>query len=403
MGAPPRELLRRDGGKIVLLVMDGLGGLPDPQHGKTEMEAASLPHLDALAARSSTGRAQILDPYLTPGSGPGHLSLFGYDPQRIDFGRGLLEALGSDYPLAAGEVAARGNFCTIDAAGLVQDRRAGRPPDAECKRLCEKLTQHVQLDDADFVLLPGKQHRFTLVVRGNGLGHHINDNDPQVEGKPPHPFAGRDAASEKTAALVTSFFEQARQCLRDEPQGSGVLLRGFSSMPDIESYDERYALRAAVIAIYPMYRGVARLVGMNVLDPGTSLPEQIAVAQREWDNYDFFFLHTKDPDTAGHSGDFAAKVSALEAIDQHIPQLEALLGTGDDNVLIITGDHSTPTIHREHSWHPVPLILQSQRCIPMPTPFHERGVMGGDLGTFSAQDLMGLALAHAGRLDKFGA
>lgn len=399
MGAPPKDLLRSDGGKIVLLVMDGLGGLPHPQHGQTEMEVAALPNLDALAGRSSTGRVQILDRYLTPGSGPGHLSLFGYDPQQIDFGRGLLEALGSDYPLAAGEVAARGNFCTIDEAGLVQDRRAGRPPDAECQRLCAKLADAVRVDGVEFVLLPGKQHRFTLVVRGAGLGHHVNDNDPQVEGKAPHAFSGRDASSQRTAEVIGAFFEQARECLRDEPQGSGVLLRGFSSMPDIEGYAERYGLRSAVIAIYPMYRGVARLVGMDVLDPGTSLDEQIAVAQREWDNYDFFFLHTKDPDTAGHSGDFDAKVAALEEIDRSIPKLEAL----GASVLMITGDHSTPTVHLEHSWHPVPTILHSQRCIPVDVPFTERGTMQGDLSTLPAQDLMGLALAHAGRLDKFGA
>ncbi|MGE3166171.1 MAG: 2,3-bisphosphoglycerate-independent phosphoglycerate mutase [Planctomycetota bacterium] len=400
MPAPPQEIIRSDGGKIVFLVIDGLGGLPHPDHGgKTELEAANLPHLDALAARSSTGRARILDAGLTPGSGPGHLSLFGYDPRRIDFGRGLLEALGSDYPLAPGEIAARGNFCTLDAAGNIRDRRAGRPTDAECQRLCERLRAGVRLRDGDFVILPGKQHRFTLVLRGDGLGHRLNDNDPQVEGKAPLPIVGLDVPSQRTAGLVDDFLKQACALLRGETNASGLLLRGFSSRPVIETFAERYGLRAAAIAIYPMYRGVASLVGMKILSPGKSLADQIAVAREHWDHYDFFFIHTKDADTAGHSGDFRGKVAALETIDRDVPLLEAL---GAD-ALIITGDHSTPTLHREHSWHPVPVILHSRSSVPMPVSFDERAVLGGDLQTLCAQELLPLALAHAGRLDKFGA
>lgn len=399
MGEIPPGLVRSSGGKIVMLVIDGLGGLPHPERGVSELEAAQLPNLDMFASRSSTGKIRILSPGLTPGSGPGHLSLFGYDPREIDFGRGLLEALGSDYPLQAGEIAARGNFCTLDGDGLVTDRRAGRPADEVSAELCRRLQDKVEIPGVEVLLLPGKQHRFTLVMRGEGLGHRLNDNDPQVEGKAPLEIVGEDDPSKRTADHVAAFLNQAREVLRDEAQASGVLLRGFSSRPEIPTFQERYGLRAAALALYPMYRGVAQLVGMDILDPGEKLMDYIGIAHDHWDQYDFFFLHFKDTDTAGHSGDFDAKVAALEEVDRFIPLLEAI----DADVTIITGDHSTPTALKEHSWHPVPVLLHSQNSIPMPVTFDERATLMGELGVFPAQDLMELALAHAGRLDKFGA
>ncbi|MEM7263559.1 MAG: phosphoglycerate mutase, partial [Planctomycetota bacterium] len=318
----------------------------------------------------------------------------------IDFGRGVLEALGSNYPLGAGELAARGNFCTLDPEGVVTDRRADRPSDEECQRLCTLLEANLSVDGVQCQFLPGKQHRFTLILQGEGLGAHLNDNDPQVEGKKTLPFEGRNPESERTAARVTEIFDQARTLLAEESQATGVLLRGFSARPDLDTFDVRYGLRAAAIAIYPMYSGVARLVGMEVLDPGKDLDAQIAVAKEHWDDYDFFFIHTKATDQAGHSGDFDAKVEALEEIDRSIPALRDLGAA----VTVITGDHSTPSVHLEHSWHSVPTLIESGLTIPVPeVTFNERGVLKGDLGTFSAQDLLPLCLAHAGRLDKFGA
>lgn len=396
----PRSIIRADGGRIGLFVIDGLGGLPHSERGRTELEEAHLPNLDDLARRSSVGRVRLLPAGLTPGSGPGHLSLFGYDPLELEFGRGLLEALGSDYPLKPGEVAARGNFCTLEAGGRIADRRAGRPTTEECKRLVKKLAQGVRLSGAFLTLLPGKEHRFTAVLGPGGLGARVNDNDPQVEGKVPLEFRGEDSASQRTAALANELFAQARTVLADEKGANGILLRGFSTRPEIEGYPERYRLRAVALAVYPMYRGVARLVGMNVEEAGKDLAEQLRAARRLRERYDFFFIHTKPADTAGHSGDFAAKIAALEEIDRHIPALEEL---GLD-ALAITGDHSTPCVHKEHSWHPVPLIVHSRRCIPVEgTTFDERGVLRGDLGTIHGPELLPLLLAHAGRLDKFGA
>ena len=400
MSELPRGLVRESGGKIVLLVIDGLGGLPHPERGVTELEAARLPNLDALAQRSSVGRVAILPTGLTPGSGPGHLSLFGYDPLTTDLGRGVLEALGSDYPLGDGEVAARGNFCTLDGDGIVTDRRAGRPDDAESRALCERLQKHVRLEGAEVKVLPGKQHRFTLVLRGEQLGARLNDNDPQVEGRAPLEIRASEAGSARTATFMQSFLAQGRALLAEEPRANGMLLRGFSTRPLIAGFRERYGLRAAGIAIYPMYRGVARLCGMEILDPGRDLADQIGTVREHLAELDFVFIHTKDADQAGHSGEFDTKVKVLEAVDEHIP---ALLDLGCE-VVVITGDHSTPCIHREHSWHPVPLLISSARCIPVAgTTFNERGVLGGDLGVVHGPHLMTLALAHAGRLDKFGA
>ncbi len=397
----PCEIVRAEGGRIGLLVIDGLGGLPHGERGLSELEQAHIPNLDDLARRSSVGRVQLLSTGLTPGSGPGHLSLFGYDPMELEFGRGLLEALGSDYPLSGGEVAARGNFCTLDGSGSITDRRAGRPTTEDCARLCEKLCAEVELDGGTLTLLPGKEHRFTAVFGAPGLGARVNDNDPQVEGRAPYQFRGRDDTSAHTAALANCFFEQAHSILGEEKHANGVLLRGFSTRPVLDQFSERFRLNAVGIAIYPMYRGAARLVGMEVIESaGNDLGDQIKVTEKNFDLYDFFFIHTKPADTAGHTGDFAQKIRALEEIDKHIPSLERL---GFD-VLAITGDHSTPCVRKEHSWHPVPLLIHSNFTIPVAeATFDERGVLKGDLGVVRGPELMSLLLAHAGRLDKYGA
>jgi len=307
----PLELVRDRGGSIGLFVLDGLGGLPHADGGKTELEAANTPQLDALAKISSLGRIQLLPPGITPGSGPGHMSLFGHDPMQLEFGRGLLEALGSDYPLATGEIAARGNFCSIDEKGLVSDRRAGRPSDEECHRICELLMAQISLDGVQVRLLAGKQHRFTWVITGDALGAAVNDNDPQVTGREPLPLKGRGASSERTALLATEWIRRAREVLATEQVANGVLLRGFSSRPDVPTFEQLYNLRSGAIAIYPMYRGVAKLVGMDSLDAGNDLKEQAeSLSRAVSDGYDFLFVHHKDTDTAGHSGDFDAKVAA---------------------------------------------------------------------------------------------
>jgi 2,3-bisphosphoglycerate-independent phosphoglycerate mutase len=398
-----RELiLKSPEKKIVLLVLDGLGGLPHPETGLSELETAQLPNLHRIASASSGGRMMVVEPGVTPGSGPAHLSLFGYHPFQVEFGRGALEALGSEFEMQKGDLAARANYATIDARDIVLDRRASKPTDEENRRLCAKLTQGLggKVEDAQVFILPGKEHRFTVVLRGRGLDPALNDNDPQREGRALIKIEAQRPDAQKAARLVAAFLAAARTILKDEAKANGMLLRGFSGLPEVMPFEQRYGLNAAAIAAYPMYRGVASLVGMKVLGPPKSFEEEIALLEKKYAEHDFFFVHFKGTDTAGHSGDFSQKVRQLEIVDAVMPRIEAL----KPEVLIVTGDHSTPCIHKEHSWHPVPTIIRSPLSLSRKdAKLTERSLMTGDLGVFHATDLLPLALAHASRLNKFGA
>jgi 2,3-bisphosphoglycerate-independent phosphoglycerate mutase len=388
--------------KIILLVLDGLGGLPHPNTRRTELETARLPNLDRLTETSSGGRMLVVEPGVTPGSGPAHLSLFGYHPYEVEFGRGALEALGSDFELLRGDLAARANFATISPDGVVLDRRAGRPSDDENRRLCAKLSEGLgdRVGDAEVFVLPGKEHRFTVVFRGPGLDAALNDNDPQREGRELLEILPQRPEANHAADIVAKFLARTAEVLSDEPRASGMLLRGFSGLPEVMPFTERYGLAAGAIAAYPMYRGVAALVGMTVLGAPKNFEEELALLERRYSEFDFFFVHYKGTDTAGHSGDFGEKVRHLEIVDSLLSRIEAL----KPEVLIVTGDHSTPCIHKEHSWHPVPTIIRSPLSLGLPgATFNERSLFQGDLGTFHATDLLPLALAHSSRLSKFGA
>lgn len=398
-----RELvLKTPDKKIILLVLDGLGGLPHPATGLSELETARLPNLHRIAAASSGGRMTVVEPGVTPGSGPAHLSLFGYHPYQVEFGRGALEALGSDFDLTRGDLAARANYATIDSSDVVIDRRASRPSDEENKRLCAKIMKGLggTVEGMQVHLLPGKEHRFTVVFRGPGLDAGLNDNDPQREGRKLLPIEPQRPGAEASARVVARFLALARGILKDEPKANGMLLRGFSGLPVVMPFNDRYGVNAGAIAAYPMYRGVAALVGMTVLGTPKNFEEEIALLERKYAEHDFFFIHFKGTDAAGHTGDFAEKVRQLEVVDAMMPRIEAL----KPEVLIITGDHSTPCIYKEHSWHPVPTIIRSPLALSRPeAKLTERSLMTGDLGIFHATDLLPLALAHASRLSKFGA
>jgi len=392
--------------KIVLLVLDGLGDLPDPGHrGQTPLEAARTPHLDALARASALGRLTPVAPGITPGSGPGHLGLFGYDPLTHLVGRGVLEALGAGLELRHGDVAARANFCTVDdASGVVSDRRAGRIASDVCARLVRQLHASVaRIEDVDIVLEAGKGHRFVAVLRGPGLGGAVSDADPHREGKPVPRSHALEAGetNEKTARIANAFVARAAEVLKRESPANGVLMRGLSERPRFAGYLERFKLRAAAIAAYPMYRGVASLAGMDVFVPaGDGAAEAIAAAAQQWASHDYLFLHVKGTDMAGEDGDFAAKVAVIEAVDLALPKLLALA----PDVLCVTGDHSTPVPMRGHSWHPVPVLVHSQVCFPDTHPrFHESTCRTGSLGDLASKDLIAVLLANAGRLDKYGA
>lgn len=394
-----RELFVKNDSKIVMLVADGLGGLPWEAGGKTELEAAKTPNLDALAAKSVQGASIPVAPGISPGSGPGHLGLFGYDPIKYLIGRGALEATGIGFELQPGDVAIRCNFCTLDAEGNISDRRAGRIATEESAPLAIKLRQ-VSIPGIEIFVEPVKEHRFVVVFRGAGLGGRVRDTDPQATGVPPLDPVAEDEASKKTAEVAKQFLVQARGILKDEKKANFHTMRGFAAKPDLPSYEEVYGLKAAAIAVYPMYKGLARLVGMDILGQAQTLGEQMDVLKQNWNDYDFFFIHFKYTDSTGEDGNFDAKVKRTEEFDAIIPRVLELNPT----VTIVTGDHSTPSFLSSHSWHPVPTLLHSNCCRPDGlTSFGENTCIRGGLGHFEAKHLMTLALANAGRLGKYGA
>ncbi len=394
-----KELAVKTPSKIVLLVMDGLGGLPQRDGMETELGTAKTPNMDRLAFAGSCGLSQPVEPGITPGSAPSHMSLFGYDPLRYGVGRGVLEALGIDFELEPGDMAARGNFCTVDKKGVITDRRAGRMSTEECARLCEEL-KNIKIEGVTLFVLPVKEHRFALMMRSAGLQPDLADTDPQREGMAPLPVTPLNKKAQATAKLVTRWINAAAAILKDRKTGNMVLFRGFSTKPTLPSFDEVYRLKAAAIAAYPMYRGLAKLVGMDVVATGTTLDDELASLEANYVKFDFFFLHVKGTDSAGEDGDFARKVRVIEQVDALVPRITRL----NPDVLMITGDHSTPASMKGHSWHPVPFLLSARWCRPDRLPkFSEESCLKGHLGTFPALAAMPLAMAHALKLNKYGA
>lgn len=385
--------------KLVLVVIDGLGGLPI--RGKTELERAQTPHLDRLASKSMCGLVEPLGCGITPGSGPSHLALFGYDPFSYEIGRGVMEALGMGIHLTRSDLTARGNFATIDREGVIRDRRAGRIPSEKTRELCQYLQEQIpQIGGVKISIHPGKEHRFVVLFQGEALKDDLSDADPQKDGfkaKMAEPLC-REA--EKTAEVVNVFLVRARQVLESFHPANAVLLRGFSKVPEIPTLQQRFKIRPAAVATYPMYRGLARLVGMEVLETGETLKDEIETLREHFSRYDFFYLHFKKTDSAGEDGNFGAKVKALEEIDRVMPALLKIR----PHVLVVTGDHSTPALLKAHSWHPNPLLLHSAYVRPdRIRRFTERDCQKGQLGTLPATSLMPLMLAHGLKLKKFGA
>ena len=401
-----KELAVESTSKIVLLVLDGLGGLAQEPGGKTELETARTPNLDALAAKSSLGLINPVAPGITPGSGPGHLGLFGYDPVKFQIGRGVLEALGIGFDLKDTDVAARGNFCSIDAQGLITDRRAGRISTDTCVKLCN-LLRDIKLPGVEVFVEPVKEHRFVLVLRGAGLDDHLSESDPQRLGVAPLDVQATKLAAKKTAGLVNAFVREARKVLAPHHPANMVVLRGFAKHPDMLTLAQLYGLNPAAIAVYPMYKGLSKLAGMAILPivkaeggSGQTIAEEFLTLAANFEKFSFFFIHIKGTDSAGEDGDFARKVSVIEEVDKLIPQILTL----QPDVLIVTGDHSTPAVLKSHSWHPVPFMLFSRHTrADGVAEFGEHTCARGSLGTFLAKDGLILALSCAGRLTKYGA
>jgi 2,3-bisphosphoglycerate-independent phosphoglycerate mutase len=394
-----RDLHTKNQSKIIMLVADGLGGLPMEPGGPTELEAANTPNLDDLAKRGVQGGSIPVLPGITPGSGPGHLGLFGYDPLKHPIGRGALEATGVGFELTDRDVAIRCNFCTLDADGNIADRRAGRIPTEESAPLAVQLRE-IEIPGVEIFVEPVKEHRFVVVFRGDGLGGNVLDTDPQATGVPPlEPVATNDD-SDRTVEIAKEFLVQARRLLADQPKANFHTMRGFAVKPDLPTYQEAYGLKAAAIAVYPMYKGLAQLVGMQIVGQPQTLGEQADLVEQHLNDYDFFFVHFKYTDSTGEDGNFDARVKKMEEFDAIVPRFTALNPT----VTIVTGDHSTPAYLKSHSWHPVPTLIVSDCCrTDACQAFSETECVRGGLGQFEAKYLMSLALANAGRLGKFGA
>jgi len=386
-----------------LLVLDGVGDLRTAEQPETALDAASLPNLDALACRSALGRVVPVATGVTPGSGPGHLSLFGYDPTTpaADIGRGVLEALGLGLKVEPGEVAVRCNFATADSEGNLTDRRAGRIPSSECQRLCEKIRQNLgDTVDLSVRIQAGEEHRFVLILSGDGLSHEIADTDPQETGVPPLAPRPQTPAAEPSTARIASLIATMERAIADESQANRVLLRGFSVLPDLPSLTDLHKIRCGAFAGYPLYRGVAACCGMQVVPCGKDFSEILTTVEEQWDRFDLFFLHVKQTDKAGEDGDLAKKIQVLEHVDAELPRLLQLQPT----VVAITGDHSTPAPMAAHSWHPVPLLVHGPHCfVDSCQEYSETAALTGHLGTMPSRELMGLMLANAGRLAKYGA
>ncbi|MBI2165991.1 MAG: 2,3-bisphosphoglycerate-independent phosphoglycerate mutase [Chloroflexi bacterium] len=393
-----QEIVQQTDSRIVFLVVDGLGGVPHPATGRSELEVARVPNLNSLAGESACGLLTPVLPGVTPGSGPGHLALFGYDPVRYTIGRGVLEAFGIGLELSAGQVAARGNFCTVDEQGIIVDRRAGRIESHEAEPRCRELDR-IRVSGGHVSVHPVKDHRFVLVLSGNGLSERVSETDPQKTGVTPLEARPLDGAAATTASMVNEFVSAARRQLMGQPKANMVLLRGFSQAPAFPSMAQAYQLSPAAIAAYPMYRGLAKLVGMTVIPTGSIFREEVDTLEEHFREHDFFFLHYKNADAAGEDGDFEKKVAALEELDALLQRIVAL----KPDVLVVTGDHATPSILAGHSWHPVPVLIHSPWTKGEGVNgFNERACGQGSLGRIPSANLMFLALAHAGKLKKFG-
>ncbi len=396
-----RELSVQTESKIVLLVVDGLGGLPMEPGGQTELEAAATPNLDALAARSDLGLSRPVAAGVSPGSGPGHLALFGYDPLRFQVGRGVLSALGVGFELQRSDLAARINFATLDESGKISDRRAGRIPSEKGEELVGLLNENLKLDGAEVAIVHEKEYRAVAIFRGEGFSGDLYDTDPQRVGLEPLSVRPIDDSPEakRSAGVANSFVEKANEILTGQHPANTVLLRGFGMHPALPSFEEAYKLDAAAIASYPMYKGLARLAGMDLLQEGEGIAGEFETLKANWDAHDFFFVHIKPTDAAGEDGDFDRKAAVIEEVDAQIPGLLEL----GPAALAITGDHATPSKMKSHSWHGVPVLVNSPYTLPTSDRFGERPCAGGTLGVFPAEEIMGYLMGHAMKLNRFGA
>jgi len=387
--------------KIILLVADGIGDIPS-KNNKTVLEAANIPHLDSLALKSVCGLTDPISHGITPGSGPAHLSLFGYDPLHYQIGRGVLEALGVGIELTPDDLACRGNFATMDDSGVITDRRAGRIPTELNVKLCKIMQDKIkQVENVETFITSGKEHRFVVVFRGKNLNEGLSDADPQLVGEKIKFTEALTPEATKTADLVNQFIKKAVEVLKAHLPANAILLRGFAKHPGLPTMQELFKLSPAAIATYPMYKGLAKLVGMDILNAGDTIEDEFRTLKENYEKYDFFYIHIKKTDSYGEDGNFDKKLKVIEEVDKFIPELLKL----NPDVIAVTGDHSTPALLKGHSWHPNPFMLFSKYIrVDEASHFSEKEcAKHGGLGRFLSVDAIPLMLANALKLKKYGA
>ncbi len=395
-----QSLAEKNENRIVLLVLDGVGDCSNDGKG-TALQIAATPNMDKLAGKSALGLAHPVAPAITPGSGPGHLGLFGYDPLIYKVGRGVLSANGIGFELQQGDVAARLNFCTLDDNGNVSDRRAGRISTEKNEELVKKIKEKLEPPNGiDIFMETVAEHRTLLVLRGKDLTDNLGDTDPQETGVPPLAPDRKPYGSSRTADIVKNLLDQIKEILDDEEKANFLLTRGFAQQPEWPSFAERYQVKPAAVAGYPMYKGISRLLGIEIFSEAKEAEQICKDVVRALQDHTFVFGHYKYTDKTGEDGDLDEKVKVIEDMDKALPDL---IGA-DPDVLIITGDHSTPPSLESHSWHPVPVLMKAPYLRgDSGDQFDEVSCRNGELGTFYARELMPLALAHSGKLQKYGA
>lgn len=386
--------------KMIMIILDGLGGLP--VKGKTELESAKTPNLDDLASNSELGLTHPISIGVTPGSGPAHLSLFGYDPLKYTIGRGILEALGVDVKVGAKDFAIRGNFAT-QKNNIIIDRRAGRITNEKNREIISYLKKRIKkIDDIKISLFSGEEHRFVLRLSGNDLSENVTDADPEEIGKPMLYSMAKSKKAEKTAKILNKFIDRLTKELKDFYPVNTCLLRGIAKYPDIPHMSKLFKLKPAAIAVYPMYKGLAQLVGMEILETQKSIKDEINTLEKNYNNYNFFFIHVKKTDSYGEDGDFEKKIKIIEEFDALLPQILKL----NPDTLVITGDHSTPSILKSHSWHPNPFLIKAKyqrKNSETATKFSETSCAKGILGQFNSTDILPLMMANSMKFRKYGA
>ncbi|MFB6490483.1 MAG: 2,3-bisphosphoglycerate-independent phosphoglycerate mutase [Thermoproteus sp. AZ2] len=400
------------------------GGGDRPRNGVTPFFIALKPVIDRLASLGSCGIMDPISPGVRPGSDTSHLALFGYDPYRYYTGRGAFEALGAGVELRPGDVAFRTNLATIDAKGIVVDRRAGRyvaPEEArEVEAIMAKIGEEVERRFGVSVVYKSTvEHRGVLVLRGP-VSHKVSDTDPHKVGEPLAPAKPLDGGKEAqtTAEVVNEitrlFVEYSkgleankRRSERNEPLINAILIRGGGYMPAIEPLAQRYRVRAAAIAGVALIRGVAKSVGMDVYAAeglgGTKFDKFEAAVRLAIDlmkRYDLVFLHVKGTDSASHDGDFKGKVSVVERLDEALRPYAEIL---EENYVVVTSDHATPVAVMEHTGEPVPIMLYGPDVVRDDvTRFSELTCWRGALGRIRGIDVMPTLASYLGVSEKFG-